>query len=138
MRWLVESRPITSGDWELTVAQVRARGVVADRADCTMGDLARSLGTSLGAATELVDRLVQHRLIERASDPKDRRVVIVRPARAAKRAREVFLKERRRQMEAALAGLSTHELEQIAGGFALLRKALGGKGVPLEETEERA
>jgi len=124
MRRLAQSRPLGSGEWELTIAQVRALGVIGEHADCTMGELARSLGTGLSAATGLADRLVQQKLIEREADPKDRRVVCLRLASAGRQAREAFRREQRRRMEAAMSHLTTGELERIADGFALLRKGL--------------
>lgn len=137
MRRLAGSRPITAGDWELTIAQARALRVVARRAGeavragaprsvrhCTMGELAARLGVSLSAATGLTDRLVERKLIAREDDPKDRRLVRLRLAEAGKRARGAFEKENKRRMKAALRHLSEQELEQVAGGLALLLGAL--------------
>lgn len=129
MRRLIEGRSVSSGEWELTLVQARALRAVADRGGCTMGQLACSLGISMSAATELVDRLVQHRHIERTADPNDRRLVLLRPARAAKRAHEAFLRKKRRHMQEALHGLSLGELKQIADSLALLRNALGSEGI---------
>ena len=129
MRRLVEGKPVSSHEFELTLAQARALRAVADRGGCTMGQLARSLGISMSAATELVDRLVQHRHIVRAADPNDRRLVLLRPARAAKRAHEAFLRKKRRHMQEALHGLSLGELKRIADSLALLRNGLGGEGM---------
>jgi DNA-binding MarR family transcriptional regulator len=129
MRRLIEGRPVSSGEWELTLAQARALRAVADRGGCTMGQLARSLGISLSTATELVDRLVQHRHVERTADPNDRRLVLLRPAPAAKRAHQAFVRKKRRRMEEALHHLSLGELKQIADSLALLRNALGGEGM---------
>jgi DNA-binding MarR family transcriptional regulator len=126
IRRLKGNRRLSSGEWELTVAQVRALGVVAHHADCTMGELARRLGISLSAATGLVDRLVQRGLIEREADSSDRRLVCLRLTAAAKRVPAAFRRQTRRRMAAALEQLSEPELQQIAEGLALLRMALGG------------
>ena len=127
LRGLADRRPVTGGDWELTIAQVRALGVVGDHSDCTMGELARRLGIGLSAATALADRLVQHGLIEREADPRDRRVVCLRLAGSGKRVRDTFRREKQHQMRSALGRLSARELARIADGLALLCQALGIK-----------
>ena len=125
MRSLVESRPLTRGDWALTLAQLRGLRVIGGAKGCTMGALARSLGISLSAATGLVDRLVKHGLVERAPDPKDRRLVHLRPSAKGRRARQAFQREKKRRMIAALHGLSAKDLESIAASLVLLHGALG-------------
>jgi len=136
MRKLASGRPIASGDAELTIGQVRALGVVADHSDCTMGQLARRLGVSFSAATELADRIVHAGLIEREADPSDRRLVRLRLSPAGRRARDTFLREERRRMEAALGHLSLSELEQILGGLDLLRQAFRSAQPPTKEHKE--
>ena len=44
---------------------------------CPVGRIAEKLGVSRPAATQLVDKLVEHGMIERRHDPADRRVVLV-------------------------------------------------------------
>jgi DNA-binding MarR family transcriptional regulator len=124
MRRLFGGRLISSGAWELTIPQLRVLTIVAGNADCTMGELARSLGISLSAATGLVDRLVQQGLIEREANPNDRRVVCLRLTEGGRRAREACRQERRRRVEAALRSLSAKEQTEIAAALALLHKAL--------------
>jgi len=129
MRSLVESRPLTKGDWALTLAQLRALRVIGESRGCTMGALARALGISLSAATGLVDRLTKQGLVERVSDPKDRRLVHVRPSAKGRRAHQAFQREKKRRMMAALRGLSAKTLESIAASLVLLHGALSpGRG----------
>jgi DNA-binding MarR family transcriptional regulator len=144
MRRLV-NHPISSGEWELTVAQMRALRVIAEpmrpnrsvlappahldgkrreNAAITMGDLARRLGISLSAATGLVDRLVQRGLVARDSDPDDRRIVCLRLAPAGKRAQDAFQRQKKRRMQAAIRHLSADDLMLIANGLAVFRRAL--------------
>lgn len=125
---LLHNHPINAGDWEVTLVQARTMGTVAAAGECTMGQLARRLGISLSAASGLVDRLVQSGLLERQSCPHDRRQVIVRLAPAGQQVKRTLDRKRRRNLGAALAGLDTAELEQVAAGLALLRRAVEGKG----------
>jgi DNA-binding MarR family transcriptional regulator len=67
-------------------------GEILDRVGpMTVGELARAVGLSAGAATALVDRLEEAGFASRVQDPGNRRRVIVRPsAGAADRAHAVF------------------------------------------------
>lgn len=129
MHALVEARPLRAREWELTLAQMRALRVIGERADCTMGELARRLGISLSAATGLADRLVQQRLVERQGHPRDRRLVCLRLSRVGRRAHAAVMREKRRQMRQALGHFSTAQLERIAAALALLRDALDAAAV---------
>jgi DNA-binding MarR family transcriptional regulator len=124
MRQLFGRRVLPSGMWELTVPQLRALRTVALQADCTMGELAKGLRISLGAATGLVDRLIQHGLVQREADSQDRRIVRVRLTDAGRRAHNAAARETRRRIKAALRALSAEEQAQVASALALLRKAL--------------
>lgn len=44
---------------------------------CRLSDLSQEMDISNPTASGLVDRLVQHHLVERASDPQDRRAVCI-------------------------------------------------------------
>lgn len=53
---------------------------IVNRTDgATMGEIQRELGLARSTVTGLVDTLHDRELIERHQDPKDRRVIIVRP-----------------------------------------------------------
>ena len=43
----------------------------------SIGALAEAVGVSAPAASQLVDRLAEHGMVERRHDPEDRRVVLV-------------------------------------------------------------
>ena len=64
------------GAW--TVQQMQALHVIARRSGVTMGELAGCLeAASLSSATQMADRLVKLGMVERMSDPVDRRLVRV-------------------------------------------------------------
>ena len=123
-RHLIHGRPITSGEWELPLAQMRTLKVVAGQPGCTMSELAAKLGISMGAATGLVDRLVEQELVARGEDAGDRRRVCLRLAQAGEQAQQALAEYRRKRMAAALRELSGEQIEQIAQALALLRAAL--------------
>src|ERR687898_1963829 len=47
--------------------------IALTRGPCSVGQLAEELGVSPPAATQLVDRLAEHGMVDRHNDPEDRR-----------------------------------------------------------------
>ena len=124
MRRLMGGRPAPTALRALTLPQFGALKTITFRPSCTMGELAKALGVTLGAATGLVDRLIQQGLVERVSDPEDRRLVRVRLTAKGRRTHASAARKARRRMGAALAALSLAQQAQIAAALALLREAL--------------
>lgn len=78
-----------------------------------MSEIGRALSIDFSTLTRLVDKLVDKSLVERRSDPQDRRVVRVR---LAKRGREIVLrveKEKKRRIVSILRRLSDEEIESL-------------------------
>jgi DNA-binding MarR family transcriptional regulator len=98
----------------VTLHQLGALRHLVKHGPLTMNDLAARMEISPSAATQLVDRLVQHGLVERAPDPDDRRALRVAVCRSALDAVRAFEKERSTRFAALLAPLSEDELEVIA------------------------
>src|SRR5918912_4578696 len=53
---------------------------------CRMNELARRLGLTAGAVSQIADQMERLGLVKRAMDPTDRRAVIVRPTARVRRA----------------------------------------------------
>ncbi|MCK4175968.1 MarR family winged helix-turn-helix transcriptional regulator [Aciditerrimonas ferrireducens] len=98
----------------LTVHQLEAL-LVLTRGSVTMGELCEELDISESAGTALCDRLVGRGLVERCSDPQDRRVVRLQMSGQAKGMVEAFAEVKRRQMARALSVLETADLEELVG-----------------------
>ena len=124
IRRILESRPLHRGEFDITLAQMRAMGAIGSQGACTMGELAGRLGISLSAATGLADRLVQQGMIERKPDPQDRRIVRVETSKSGQRAHAAMHKEKQRMMAAALERVTRSDLERMAESLALLRACL--------------
>ena len=60
---------------ELPVSQLRCWYQIAENEGLRMHDLAESMGVKLPAISQIVDRLVRRSLVERKTDPLDRRAV---------------------------------------------------------------
>ena len=58
----------------LTLHQLMALGMLADRGRCTMSELKAALEVTTGAVTGLIDRLERQGLVKRAPSAEDRRV----------------------------------------------------------------
>lgn len=105
-------------------------GEVLDRlGPMTIGELARAVGVSPGAATALVDRLEQAGLAARRQDPDNRRRVLIQPSKKAlARAGAVFGPLIQRTA-ALLEGYNDKEL-------LLIRDFLrGARGLIVDHTE---
>ncbi|GGM59848.1 hypothetical protein GCM10010106_02000 [Thermopolyspora flexuosa] len=77
-RALAHDRSSPLLDSNLTIRQLKVIMILAFHGSQSGQDLARSLGVGLATVTGIVDRLVNHRLVERHEDPADRRVRRVR------------------------------------------------------------
>jgi DNA-binding MarR family transcriptional regulator len=62
---------------DLTYAQAHVMFHVARNPNTLMTDVARTFGITLPAVTQVVDRLVAKKLVERRDNPRDRRQVLL-------------------------------------------------------------
>jgi DNA-binding MarR family transcriptional regulator len=60
-----------------SMSQLMALNFISRKGPCGITDLGEEMGISSPAASQLLDRLVQHKLILRTEDPKDRRSKLV-------------------------------------------------------------
>jgi len=84
------------------------------------GELAVALGLTSGATTALIDRLVALGFAERASDPEDRRRVIVRLQEAGTAPLKAKYRQIDQRVRKLMARRSAAELEVIADFLAEL------------------
>lgn len=114
---------------DLTVAQAKALALLERQGPSRMGVIAGHLETGLSAATTLIDRLVEKDLVQRVSDPTDRRVVICELTEMGRSAMEGFLSVARERVLLVAGMLDRGQLEAVVEGLELLRQA----GTALEE-----
>ena len=114
----------------VTVQQMHALHTIARRGGVTMGELAGCLdAASLSSATQMSDRLVKLGLVERLSDPADRRLVRVA---MSQRGRDLLQRREaawREGVGRALEGLTDEECATLV---RLLERAAGPP--PTDET----
>jgi DNA-binding MarR family transcriptional regulator len=71
--------------WDLSPHHVRALRVITDRSGTRLSELAEALRIAPRSATEVADALQARGLVERTSDPTDRRAVVLMPTEAGRR-----------------------------------------------------
>lgn len=105
---------------ELRLPQVRALLRIARREGLAMGDLAREIGVSTAAATQVVDGLVELGLVARERAADDRRVVRLRLTERAHGEIDAALARRVAQVREVCAQLAPDEARAFARGMELL------------------
>ncbi len=75
---------------DMTVPQVKTLILLEHAGPLRMGQLAGSLGSGLSTTTTIVDRLVKKQLVQRDSDPNDRRVVKCKLTKNGRLATDMF------------------------------------------------
>ena len=114
-------------DWtalDLTMAQMKALFVLHHRGPVKVSDLAEALGVTAPSMTGTLDRLVRQALVERRTDPGDRRLVITALTPAGQTLVEQLHQGRRARLLAALARLDEATMAALAHGLAGLQAAL--------------
>ena len=92
---------------------------------CSVGQIAGILGVSRPAATQLVDRLSEHGVIERRHDPGDGRVVLVDYVPGMHEVAHRIMDVRRAQLNDALDTLTDEEAVAFYKGLKEITAALG-------------
>lgn len=91
----------------------------------SVGQLADSVGVSPPAATQLVDRLVEHGMVERRHSESDRRVVLVDYVPQMHDVARRIVESRKQRLEGAMSSLTDEEAEAFLKGLKLLAEGFG-------------
>jgi DNA-binding MarR family transcriptional regulator len=108
---------------EVTMPQMKTLMVLYGMGEATMGELADALGIGVSTVTGIVDRLVEHGLVARAEDPRDRRVVVGRLTKTGCEVIDRVVVMHRDRMRRILEQLTTEEIGLVAKGAELLHRA---------------
>ena len=114
-----------SQELEVTPAQVKVLLQLSRKEQMSVGEIADALYVSMPAASEIVDRLVETGHVSRASDPADRRRVIVSTTTESQQAIDRLVELRRSQVRKALVRLSPEERPIAARALEALIAELG-------------
>jgi 4'-phosphopantetheinyl transferase len=111
---------------EVTMPQFKTLMVLYGMEQASMGDLADALGTGVSTVTGIIDRLVDHGLVLRVEDPRDRRVVVGRPTEAGITLVDRLIGAARERMGVVLGGLTTDEIRLVAESTRLIHQSATG------------
>jgi DNA-binding MarR family transcriptional regulator len=119
-----------ASDARLTGRQMKAVVFLAHRGGATMGEFADGLEIGRAAASELVARLIEKRVVERENDPGDRRVVRVKLAGRAEGYADSLLAQWRDQIDTVFALYPGIDPETLIGFLRTLIQHLKGRSAP--------
>lgn len=107
-------------DVELSVAQLKALFTLVDGGPTPIGGVAARLRIGLPAASSLVDRLVDHGLVERREDRLDRRRTLAEPTAAGEALAERLRQGSREVLRSCLERMDPDDLEALVRGLAAM------------------
>lgn len=122
----------------LRTPQLRALLRIAREEGLTMGDLARRIGVSFAAATQVVEQLVELDLVTRERSSADRRVVRLKLTEHAHAQIDEALARRAAQVREVCDQLSPEEARAFARGMELLGTVLMRDATRATKKEEVA
>jgi DNA-binding MarR family transcriptional regulator len=108
-----------------TLGQMKVMGHLFHYGRGTISEVAASVGISLPTASELVEQLDEKGWVERASNPADRRQVLLELTPDARAVAEEMHEIRRGQMRAALMRLAPEERPLFVRSLRVLADVLG-------------
>ena len=91
----------------------------------SVGQLAEELGVSPPAATQLVDKLAEHGMVDRQNDLVDRRVVLVDYVAGMREVARRIVGDRRRPLNEAMSKMTDGEALAFVKGLRLLAQSFG-------------
>ena len=121
---------------DVTMSQAKLLHVVATEPEASMSSLAGRLGVSLSTLSGVVDRLVEHGLLDRREDASDRRQVIIALTTEGRSVIERFRELGSRHFRSLLVLLDDDELNGLARGVSAMatRGERGSTGRPSDPT----
>jgi DNA-binding MarR family transcriptional regulator len=128
--WVGELRCASMGrmvQGHVSLSQMHVLWLLQHHGAMSMSRLAELLDVSMSNATGIMDRMEEHGLIERVRVPDDRRLVLVRPADAGRRALSETESSRRERLRAVLGHLSKSERPIVLAALRSLRRALSAE-----------
>ncbi len=105
---------------DLSMAQMKALFALAGDESITISDVADRLGIGISAASHLVERLVQLKLVTRAEDPADRRRTYALLCPTGRDLVARFQQVNRERMRALLIQMHDDDLKALLTGLRAL------------------
>ena len=128
MQRLIGGHASEFAEVDVTMAQAKVLYVVMAAGQLRMSELAGRLGIAASSATEIVERLVELGLLERAADQGDRRQVVITATPAAVDLLERFRELNQRQLRELLGRLDADELAVVEQSLEIFHHAIDRGG----------
>ena len=132
MRLVERPSPVEMGEFadrgltELSVSPGHIQVLIAlTRGPRSVGRLAEELEVSPPAATQLVDKLAEHGMVDRHTDPEDRRDVLVDYVAGMHEVARRIVGDRRRPLHEAMSKMTDSEALAFVKGLRLLAQSFG-------------
>jgi MarR family transcriptional regulator, organic hydroperoxide resistance regulator len=93
------------------------------KGNCAVGDISEHFDITNAAASQLVDKLVQSRLIQREEDPNDRRAKLLNLTDKGKELIQQGIEERYRWVDQLVAKLTPEERTKVAEALQIMTQA---------------
>ncbi len=119
MRHSMHSLILFLKEHDLSMSQVGALFQI-QHGRTNVSDIAETMGVSLAAASQLLDRLVQQELVQRSEDPHDRRAKQLVLTDKGCRIVQKSMQARQKWVEDLAARLSPAEKEHVAAALKVL------------------
>ena len=124
MNQSMHCRPLDEWDGlDLTIPQCKTLALLQHQGPQRMGNISAYLGSAFSSSTSIIDRLVDKDLVERVTDPDDRRVVVCQLTHQGKEAFEKFWRIGRMRIQELVDRLDAQELETVVNAMELLCRA---------------
>ncbi len=108
---------------DLPLSQFRCLAATFHQEGMKMADIAERLGVKLPALSQVVERLVRRGLLERHSDPDDRRVVRIQLTTTGRESMKAHLNAKNARIAAAVDRLDEVNFQKVLDGLNLLALA---------------
>lgn len=113
-------------EWEtldMTIPQIKTLILLERMGPLRMGSISMYLGRALSATTTVVDRLVEKNLVDRSSDPDDRRVVLCELTETGRDVIAQFWRIGGDRIQLVVDLLEPEQLETVVEGLELIQGA---------------
>ena len=128
--WIGELRCASMGrlvQGQVSMSHLHVLWLLQHQGAMPMSRIADLLGVSMSNATGIIDRMEGHGLVQRVRVPDDRRLVLVEPAEAGRRALSQTESSKRDAMRAVMRRLSAKERPVVLEALRSLRRALSAE-----------
>lgn len=118
-------RTLVHEGMDLTYNQYKTLLTIADRENCSLGDLARDLEVAMSSASQMVDRLVGEGLVHREQDAANRRQLIICLTPSGKNLIDELQRGILSGYQKVLDRLNETEQEELVQAFETITRILG-------------